>query len=102
ASLDEWKACFSGWIHDPIRNQVYDSRPLFDLRPVHGPTHFFAEMESHVRAELATEPNFLRLLAHDCLSSLPPLTFFRDLVGEESGETTRTFRLGRNALSPLA
>jgi CBS domain-containing protein len=44
----------------------------------------------------------LRVLANDCLSSLPPLTFYRDLVVEESGERTDTFRLESSALEPLA
>lgn len=101
ASLEEWKTRFSGWIRDPIRNQIHQSRPFFDLRPVHGPMHMFAELESHVRAELAAESVFLRVLANDCLSSLPPLTFFRDLVIEESGEQTDTFRLKSSALRPL-
>jgi CBS domain-containing protein len=34
ASLEEWKARFSGWIRDPIRNQISQARPFFDLRPV--------------------------------------------------------------------
>ncbi len=98
---DEWKGRFSGWICDPVRTGVYDARPFFDLRPVHGPEHLFRELESHIRTELAAEPLFLRLLANDCLDKLPPLTFFRDLVIEESGEQTDTFRLENSALQPL-
>ena len=101
ASLDEWKTRFSGWIRDPIRTQVYHSRPFFDLRPLRGSERPFRELEAHLRAELAAEPAFLRLLAHDCLANLPPLTFFRDLVVEESGEETDTFRLESSALQPL-
>jgi CBS domain-containing protein len=101
-SPDEWKARFSGWIGDPIRTQVYHSRPFFDLRPVQGPERLFQELQSHIRAELDAEPSFLRILAHDCLANLPPLTFFRDLVVEDSGEQTETFRLESSALQPLA
>jgi CBS domain-containing protein len=102
ASLDQWKTRFSGWIRDPIRAQAYHSHAFFDLRPVHGPERLFRDLESHIRAELAAEPVFLRVLAHDCLANLPPLTFFRDLVVEESGERTDTFRLEHSALQPLA
>lgn len=102
ASPAEWRANFSGWIHDPVRNAVSSSRALFDLRPVCGPSSLFEELETHVRAELASEPWFLRLLAHDCLSSLPPLTFFRDLVIEDSGARGDVFRLESSALQPLA
>ena len=101
ASLDEWKARFSGWIRDPINTQAYLAYPFFDLRRVHGPVRLFDELEAHINAELAAEPAFLRVLAHDCLSNLPPLTFFRDLVVEESGEQTDTFRLESSALQPL-
>ena len=101
-SLAEWKSRFSGWVRDPVRNELYRSRPFFDLRPVHGPPALFAELEAHLRAEMADEPVFLRILANDCLSSLPPLTFFRDLVVEESGERTDTFRLDSSTLQPLA
>jgi CBS domain-containing protein len=101
ASLDEWKIRFSGWIHEPIATRAYLAYSFFDLRMVHGPANVFTEMEAHIRGELAAAPAFLRVLAHDCLSNLPPLTFFRDLVIEESGERTDTFRLETSALQPL-
>ncbi|MGC4053450.1 MAG: putative nucleotidyltransferase substrate binding domain-containing protein [Paludibaculum sp.] len=78
------------------------SRPFFDLRLIHGPDGPFQALESHIRAELAAETGFLQLLANDCLSNLPPLTFFRDLIVEESGEVTDRFRLETSALQPLA
>ncbi|MBN9660218.1 MAG: cyclic nucleotide-binding domain-containing protein [Acidobacteria bacterium] len=102
ATLDEWKDRFSGWIRDPIRKEMYRSRPFFDLRPVNGPRQAFSDLETHLRAELAAGHGFLQLLANDCLASLPPLTFFRDLVVEESGEVTDRFRLESSALQPLA
>ncbi len=102
ASVEEWKQRFSAWIRDPIGTQVYDKRPFFDLRPVLGPLSLFTELENHVKGELRAEPTFLRILANDCLSALPPLTFFRDLVVEESGEQTETFRIEKSALEPLA
>lgn len=102
APLEEWKRRFNGWIHDPILTQVYYARPWFDLRAVAGATEGWAELEAHISREVAAEPMFLHVLANDCLASLPPLTFFRDLVIEESGERTETFRLESSALGPLA
>jgi CBS domain-containing protein len=46
-------------------------------------------------------PDFLQVLANDCMTSLPPLTFFHDAVVNEVGEETSVFRLERNALLPL-
>ncbi len=100
-SLEEWKERFSDWIGDPILKQVYLARELFDLRALWGRTEAIEELASHVRAELAQEPGFLRILANDCLGNLPPLTFFRDVVVEESGVRTETFRLKSSALMPL-
>ena len=101
ATLDEWKARFSGWIREPIQSEAYLAHAFFDLRRVQGSEQLFAELEAHIRAELAAAPDFLRVLAYDCMSNLPPLTFFRDLVVEESGEKSDTFRLESSALQPL-
>lgn len=100
-SLSEWKARYSGWIRDPIETKSYPAHAFFDLRPVSGPASLFNELQSQIRAELASEPAFVRILAHDSLSHLPPLTFFRDLVVEESGEESATFRLEISVLQPL-
>ena len=53
------------------------------------------------RSTDAVDRDFLRLLANDCLASLPPLTFFQDAVVDESGERTTVFRLEHSALLPL-
>ena len=100
-SLSEWKSRFSGWIRDPIQTESYLAHAFLDLSRVHGPAPLFDQLQSHIRSELAAEPAFLQILAHDCLSNLPPLTFFRDLVIEESGEESATFRLEISALQPL-
>ena len=54
-----------------------------------------------VREEVAATDGFVRLLAHDCLTNLPPLAFFRDLVVEDTGEQTGVLHLERSALLPL-
>ena len=100
-TLNEWKARYSGWIRDPIQTESYLAHAFFDLRRVSGPASLFDELQSHIRSELASEPAFLRILARDSLSHLPPLTFFRDLVIEESGEESATFRLEISVLQPL-
>ena len=101
AGLEEWKRRFHGWIQDPVLNPVHHALPLFDMRPVMGDHALYQELESTVNAAIREEPTFLRLLAHDCLSSLPPLTFYRDAVIEESGEQSNVFDLKRRALRPL-
>lgn len=99
ASIAEWEACFEGWLQDPIQNDIFAARPMFDLRPFAGNLKLF----DPIRAAVAGGVNktFLYLLANDCLSNLPPLTFFRDAVVHGSGEQSDVFDLQRTALEPL-
>ena len=99
ADTAEWQSRYAGWLQDPVRNEMYLARPLFDLRPVHGRESLWHDA---VRAlEGAVQPEFLQVLANDCLASLPPLTFFQDAVVDESGGQTGVFRLEHSALRPL-
>jgi signal-transduction protein with cAMP-binding, CBS, and nucleotidyltransferase domain len=99
ASRAEWQGRYEQWLRDPVRTEMYLARPLFDLRRVHGPDALWREIEATVTA--AVDPEFLLVLANDCMASLPPLTFFQDAVVDTSGEQTDVFRLEESALRPL-
>ncbi|MEO8099938.1 MAG: putative nucleotidyltransferase substrate binding domain-containing protein [Acidobacteriota bacterium] len=99
ASIAEWKNRYRGWVVDPIFQQMYNARPLFDLRPVHGPAHAWQQVDAELREVMSRD--FLKVLGHDCLGNLPPLTFFEDAVVDESGEHASIFELERSALRPL-
>lgn len=99
ATAEEWASRFRRWIDDPVRQQMYRARALFDLRPVLGPVVLWEEIDAAVRA--AANQDFVRLLANDCLAALPPLTFFQDAVVDREGEHLSTFRLEHSALQPL-
>lgn len=99
ASVDEWKTRFHGWIQDPVRQQMYLARTLFDLRAVHGPRSPWTTVEAAVTA--AVDRDFVHVLANDCLANLPPLTFYQDAVIDSGGERHATFQLAHSALEPL-
>jgi CBS domain-containing protein len=99
ASLSEWKQRFEDWVRDPIFKEMDLARHLFDLRPIYGNRALWHKIETTVAD--AVNPDFLQVLANDCMTSLPPLTFFHDAVVNEVGEETSVFRLERNALLPL-
>jgi CBS domain-containing protein len=99
ASRAEWLARYQAWIGDPVVAQTYRARPLFDLRPIHGTHDLWQTLETSVAP--AVDRNFVRVLANDCLASLPPLTFFQNAVVDESGEESPVFRLEHSALRPL-
>ncbi len=77
------------WIRNPILEQTYRARPLFDLRPIHGADALWQTLEGTVTH--AADRGFLRILANDCLASLPPLTFFQDAVVDDTGGESPVF-----------
>jgi CBS domain-containing protein len=99
ADLDEWKRRYRAWLANPILEQMYLARALFDLRPLRGAHPLHREIETTVAA--AIDRDFLRIIANDCVARLPPLTFFQDAVVDDMGERSATFQLERNALTPL-
>jgi len=101
ASAATWQERFMQWIRNPIVSQMYTARPLFDLRPVYGDLDAWQGLERSVRETIQSKPSFQKLLANDCLSALPPLTFFQDQVVDESGERSEVFELENRALGPI-
>ena len=99
ATVQEWQARYRDWIRDPVMQQMSRARTLFDLRPVHGRRSLWQQIDASV-VELV-DRDFLHVLAHDCLTTLPPLTFYQDAVVDSGGEHLSTFQLERSALRPL-
>lgn len=97
--VGEWQARYRGWVRDPIGQQAYRSRSLFDLRPVFGRRSLWQDVDATVVE--AVDRDFVHVLANDCLANLPPLTFFEDAVVDSVGEHQAIFRLEQNALRPL-
>ena len=99
ATVQEWQARYRDWIRDPVMQQMSRARTLFDLRPIHGRRSLWQQIDASV-VELV-DRDFLHVLAHDCLTMLPPLTFYQDAVVDSGGEHLSTFQLERSALRPL-
>jgi CBS domain-containing protein len=99
ATVDEWRTRYQRWVQDPVRQQMYLARTLFDLRPIHGDRSLWTSVETAVTS--AVDRDFVHVLANDCLASLPPLTFYQDAVIDRVGERHATFQLGHSALQPL-
>ena len=99
AGANAWKARYSDWIRDPVLQQTYRARSLFDVRHVCGRESLWNDVNGTATDALHRE--FVLLMANDCFDSLPPLTFFKDAVVDSSGEHTATFQLEHSALRPL-
>jgi CBS domain-containing protein len=99
ASVGAWTDRYRAWIDDPVLQQAYRFRAFFDVRAVHGRRSLWQEVDA--TATGSVKPDFLYLMANDCMDSLPPLTFFEDAVVDSFGEHAETFRLEHSALAPL-
>ena len=99
ATSEEWRHRFLKWMDDPVHQRTYLARPFFDLRPIYKVDQAWESLDTAVRQ--AITPEFLYVIANDCLSTLPPLTFFQDVVVDETGEEAGVFRLEQTALRPL-
>lgn len=99
ASAGEWNSRFGAWVRDPVLQQTYRARSLFDLRAVHGERSLWEHVAVSVMDAITRD--FVQVLANDCLASLPPLTFFEDRVLDSEGEHSAVFKLEHSALRPL-
>jgi CBS domain-containing protein len=99
ATIQDWKERYNDWVTNPILKRFYEARPLFDLRPVYGGPSLLESVEAALVHALNRE--FLHVIANDCLSTIPPLTFFKNAVVDEVGEEAAVFRLEEDALRPL-
>ena len=101
ANAATWHERFAEWIRNPILSQMYQARPLFDLRCVAGPLVSWQSLDTMTREVIRAQPSFEQILANDCLSTFPPLTFVADEVVEESGERSEMFAMQDRGLSPI-
>ncbi|MBI4906079.1 MAG: hypothetical protein HY820_20770 [Acidobacteria bacterium] len=101
AAMSDWQTRFRNWIESPILHNISSARPYFDLDPALGNEGLWAGLQRNVLDAIRAEDSFVRVMANDCLSSLPPLTIFRDLVVEGTGAHSAVFQLEKKALQPI-
>jgi len=99
--LSAWKERFSQWIRTPEPKAVMLSTIFFDFRAVYGDRSLATELADHIHGDIAQGALFLPMLAANALQNPPPLSFFRGLVVERSGEHKDRFDLKARALMPL-
>jgi CBS domain-containing protein len=101
-SVDDWKRCFTEWIREPENVAVMHSNIFFDFRPVYGEQGLAAELKNHIFEHVDANRLFLGFMARNAVLNPPPLSFFRNVVVERSGEHRDTFDIKARAMTPLA
>ena len=100
--LGAWKRCFSSWIHEPENIAVMHTNIFFDFRPVYGEKALAAELKGHVFDRIKVDRSFLSFFALNATRNPPPLSFFRNMMVERSGEHRDAFDIKARAMMPLA
>jgi CBS domain-containing protein len=100
--LEGWKRYFTDWIREPENIAVMHSNIFFDFRPVHGDQTLAAALKNHIFQQVDENRMFLTFLARSAVQNPPPLSFFRNVVVERSGEHRDAFDIKARAMTPLA
>lgn len=100
--LKDWKRQFSSWILHPTPENILLSNIFFDYRAVAGKKELVDELSVHIRDNIKKQSTFLSFLALEALKNPPPLSFFRNLLLEKSGEHKDQFDIKLRAMLPLA
>jgi CBS domain-containing protein len=101
-SLSDWKTQFSSWMLHPEPKSVMMTTIFFDYRPIYGNTNLSEQLTAHIFETISEQEIFLSFLAKDALKNPPPLTFFRNIMVERSGEHKNEFDIKMRAMMPLA
>lgn len=100
--LSTWKSYFSDWIREPEKIAVMHTNIFFDLRPVHGDDTLAHALKSHIFERIKTDRAFLAFFAQNATQNPAPLSFFRNMIVERSGEHRDAFDIKARAMMPLA
>ena len=92
-TLDEWQEKFERWIRTPEPQALLNATIFFDFRPLYGTFNLADRMRLTLLRRTRDNPLFLRMLAGNALSVVPPLGTFRDFVTDADAQHPGTIDL---------
>ena len=81
-TLDEWRAKYSAWIHNPHPEALLNATIFFDFRALHGRTELADRMHEYLFGLSRSDGAFQKMLAGNALTVAPPLGLIRDFATE--------------------
>jgi len=99
-NLDEWKKLFSKWIQNPDPENLMKTSIFFDFRAIAGDSELAKELKNHIAHECSKEPLFIHALAKNALQNPSPISLFRNLKVEKSGNHEHEFDLKKRVIMP--
>jgi CBS domain-containing protein len=92
-TLEEWEEKFAGWVRTPEPKALLNATIFFDFRPLFGKFHLADRMRVSLHRLTRGNPLFLRMLAENALSVVPPLGRIRDFVTDVDPKNPGTIDL---------
>jgi len=100
-SVNEWKKQFENWITRPNEKKILLSTIFFDYEKIYGNEDLVSDMTSSIYQSIHKYEIFLNYLGLNALKNPPPLSFFRNVLVESSGEHKDQFDIKAKAIMPL-
>ncbi len=100
-SSSKWLKIFGKWIREPDKKEILNSTIFFDFRGGFGDMKLAENLRKFLTEQVPKNELFLYHLAGDCLTSRPPLSFFRNFIVEKNGEHKNSLNLKHNGLTPF-
>jgi len=92
-TLEEWEEKFSQWVRTPEPQALLNATIFFDFRPLYGKFNLADRLRLSLLRQTRGNPLFLRMLAANALSVMPPLGKIRDFVTDADPEHPGTIDL---------
>jgi len=97
----EWRSQFDRWISKPEPKELMYANIFFDLRPVAGVSELAGRLKRWVVDRAHQEPGFFAFFAQSALANPPPLSFFKNMLLEKTGDHKDQFDIKARAMMPL-
>ncbi|MBU0481538.1 MAG: cyclic nucleotide-binding domain-containing protein [Proteobacteria bacterium] len=93
-----WSGYFQKWCRTPTPESVLKSMIFFDFKAGFGDNGMAEALRDEITRTARKSDIFQLWLAKSCLSSRPPLSFFKNFIVEKDGEHKNTFDLKTRGL----
>ena len=105
-SLRSWKQTYRTWIFQADNQDLLTAPIFFDLRGSYGELSLVGKLEQDLEdalnvQEMDPQRKFLQRMASLALERRPPLSFFRRLTLERSGELRQKFDMRERGMLPV-
>lgn len=85
-TLEAWEEKFAKWVRVPEPQALLNASIFFDFRALYGATHLGDRLRMTLLKLVSSQSVFLRMMAANALSVLPPLGKIRDFVTDLNPE----------------